>query len=259
MNKIIGIIFTLIYIALALFLALWLLFVGATLILYFAAGYLVVAIAVLWWIHLFVKRREFKHSPTIFLLSGLGIGFLLFGAVIASEWVFVELESIRMEKHTANTEVFNMKDDTLFSSKENPIGIRLRYSMRFPDNNNFFELPAMRPEKNIISTWSDMRIAKQTIEPPMVGTNSPRYESGIIYNFTVDMIPSFILQKTKPCIVQPPAGYTKELQNSEPVRFTITVSGTKYSGFTSNTYSLRLFYENAVKEGASECQENQTL
>lgn len=260
MNKTIGIIFTLGYIVLTYFLVLLLGREGPGLFGYFATGYLVIAIIGLWWIY-------FKRKTDInFFFIGLGIAVLLAGAILASWNPLVELGVYRMEKHAASTEVFDMKDQVLFSPKGNPIGIRLKYSMRFPDSNYFWESPMMSPPEKYLEVMIWMNIANQTIEPPMIGTDPLKYEQGKIYNFTVDMIPNFVMQnvdKTKSCIRKLPVEYKdafqKLIQNDEAVRFAIRVSGTEYSGVTNNTYSLKLFYDNAIKEGAFECKEDQTI
>lgn len=265
MNKTIGIIFTLGYIVLTYFLVLGLGRHGPGLIGYFATGYLVIAIIGLWRINFFVSRRDLKRKTYIFFFSGLIIAVLLVGAIFASLKPLVELEVYQLQRHAASTEVSDMKDEVLFSPKGNPIGIRLKYSMRFPDSNYFWESPTMSPDKYLdVIFW--MNIANQTIEPPMIGTDPLKYEQGKIYNFTVDMIPNFVMQnvdKTKSCIRKLPVEYKdafqKLIQNDEAVRFTIRVSGTEYSGVTNNTYSLKLFYDNAIKEGAFECKEDQTI
>ena len=86
-----------------------------------------------------------------------------------------------------------------------------------------------------------------------------------MYHFTVDMIPDFMIQnvdKTKMCIKKPSKDYIdtfqKLIQRNEDVRFDIIVSGTEFTGITANTYSLKEFYDSAIKEGAFECAENQT-
>lgn len=267
MNKIIGIIFTLIYIVVASFLAILLKVHGPELMIYFAAGYLVIAVIALWWIYFFVRRRNLKRSAVIFFFSGLGIGLLLIGAIIGSRIPLVELDIYRSEKHAEGTEVFNMEDEILFSKMGNPIGVRLHYQMRFPDNNYFWELPHVSPEKDLgVSIWTDMRIANRNIEPPMIGTNPLKYEQGKTYNFTIDMISYFVIQnvdKTKLCIMKPPKEYAdafqKLIQNNEAVRFNINVFGTKFSEFTTNAYSPKVFYDSAIKEGAFECTENQII
>ena len=267
MNKIIGIIFTILYAVIAYFLALLMSVHGPELILPFSIGFLVIAIVVLWCVFFFVKRQNFKHSSVIFFFSSVGVGLLLVGTIILSWEPLVGLDVYRSEKHSQNTEVSNMTDEILFSPKGNPIGIRLKYSMRFPDNNYFWESSSMSPEKYLgVSIWADMRIANRNIEPPMIGTDPLKYEQGKTYNFTVDMIPYFVIQnvdKTKLCIMNPPkeyaAAFQKLIQNNEAVRFNIRVSGTKFTGITTNTYSPKEFYDTAIKEGAFECKGNQTI
>jgi hypothetical protein len=121
----------------------------------------------------------------------------------------------------------------------------------------------MSPEKHFgVDIWADMHIANQNSEPPMIRTNPPEYERGKTYNFTVDMIPNFLIpnvDKTKPlCIAKVPKEYAdafqKLLQNNEAVRFRIDVYWTKYSEVTANTYSLKEFYDGAIKEGLLECK-----
>ena len=267
MNKIIGIIFTILYTALAYFLALLMSVHGSEFIFQFSIGFLIIAIVVLWWIYFFVKRRNFRRNTLIFFFCALGIGLLLAGTIIASWTPLVGLDVYRSEKHALNTGVSNMRDEFLFSPKGNPVGIRLKYSMRFPDSNYFWEFPSMSSEKYLnVSSWSDMRIANQNIEPSMIGTNPLKYEQGKTYNFTVDMIPYFVIQnadKTKECIMKPPKEYTdafqKLVQSGEQVHFNIIVSGTQFTGITTNAYNLKEFYDSAIKEGAFECKENQTI
>lgn len=264
MSRTIGIIFTLGYIILTYFIVILLGRHWPELIGYFATGYLVIAIIGLWWINVFVNRRDLKRKTDILFFSGLIIAVLLVGAIFASLELLVEFEVSQLQKHAASTEVFDMKDEVLFSPKGNPIGIRLRYSMRFPDSNYFWESPTMSTE--YLDGIFGMHQANRTIDPPMIGTDPLKYEQGKIYNFTVDMIPDFVMQnvdKTKSCIRKQPVefkdAFQKLIQNDETVRFTIRVSGTEYSGVTNNTYSLKLFYDNAIKEGAFECKEDLTF
>jgi tRNA(His) 5'-end guanylyltransferase len=63
--------------------------------------------------------------------------------------------------------------------------------------------------------------------------------------------------------MKPPKEYSdafqKLVQSNEQVHFNIRVSGTKFSNVTANTYNLKKFYDSAIKEGAFECAENQTI
>ena len=260
MNKLVGVIFTISYACLALPLGLLLSVHGPDFIPYFSVGFLIIAIAALWGIYFFIERRDFRRKTLTFSLSASGVGLLLVGTIIAS-WEPILNWEIRLEdKRAANTEVLNMRDEILLSSKGNPIGIRLRYSMRFPDSNYFWHSAYVTPEKYLgVSIWSDMRIANRTIEPPMIGTDPLRYEKGKLYDFTVDMLPSFVVpsrDKAGQCITLPPEytdAFQELIRSSERVHFNITVSGTRFRGITTNTYNLKEFYDSAIKEGTSEC------
>jgi hypothetical protein len=275
MNKTIGATFTLIYVVVAYFLALLMSVHGPQLIGYFATGYLVVAIIGLWLIYFFANRRHLESRTLTLLFSGVAIGVLLVAAMIASWRPLVDLDIYRMHKHAANTQVFNMRDEVLLSPKGNPIAIRLRYSMRFPDSDYFWEGPRMSPllpeelrEHSVM--WGDMHVASgqvsnQMIEPPMIGTDplkyALKYEKGKIYSFTVEMIPGFLrlnADKTKSCIMKPLSplevdAFQKVIHDNEAVPFQITVNGTNFTGITTNEYSLRVFYDSAISEGAFEC------
>lgn len=256
-------IFTVLYAVLTYALALFIGVHGPELIGYFAAGCFLFAVLALWRIYFAVNRRDFKRPTLVFFFSGLGIGLLLGCVLIASREPLVKIDIYRSEKEVAHTEVLNVTDETLFSQKGNPVGIRLRYSMRFPGSNYFYQSPALSPEKYLgVSIWADMRVSSQSLDPPMAGTGPWKYERGKLYTFIVDMIPYFLMQnadKTTFCILKPPPEYTQEFQkltrHGEKVRYMIRVSGTNFSGLTANSYNPKLFYDGAVKEGAADCGE----
>lgn len=270
MNKTLGAIFTVIYALIAFYLGTAMSVMhGIELTLPFSGGFLGIAIGTLWWIYFFVKRKNFRRSSMFFFFSGIGVGLLLVGAIIASQNPLSQLERYRHAKHAANTEVLNMKDEVLYSKTGNPIGVRLNYQMRFPDSDYFWQSVSISPNDQLgTSIWTSMQMVNWNIEPPMTSTDpskyAVRYEQGKTYKFTVDMIPNFVIQnvdKTKQCIIKPSKDYVDTFQKliqNEDVRFDIRVSGTEFTGITANTYSFKEFYDSAIKEGALECAENQT-
>ncbi len=260
-NKTLGMVFTVLYIVVAYPLAALLSIHGPDLMGYFATGILIIGIVVLWCVYYLVESLNFTQRTLVFGLSGLGIGGVLVGTIIASWGPLLALDDYRSEKRAAGTEVSAMKDETLFSPQGNPVGIRFTYSMRFPDNNYFWHSPYVSPEEYLgVSVWTDMRTANRTIDPPMIGTDPLRYERGKTYHFTVDMVPYFVIRnadKTTSCILKPPEEYAEAFQkviaSDEEVHFNITIAGTNFRGVTANAYSPKLFYDSAIKEGALEC------
>lgn len=265
MNKTIGIIFTIIYTLIAFFLGVLMSVHGPELTLQFSIVVLGIAIGILWWIYFFVERKNFTRSSTIFSFSAIGVGILLVGAIIASRYPLTQLEEYRDKKHSANVEVLNMKDEILFSQTGKPVGVRLNYQMRFSDNDYFWQSVSIIPKDHLGSSiWASMQMVNRNIQPPMVSTDpskyAVRYENGKTYNFTVDMIPDFVVQnvdKTKQCIKKPSKDYAdtfqKLIQSNEDIHFDIMVSGSQFTGITTNTYSFKEFYDSAIKEGAFEC------
>src|SRR5262249_51279135 len=125
----------------------------------------------------------------------LGVGLLLVGTIIASWDPLVELDVYRSERHAAQTLVFNMRDELLLLPKGNPIGIRLKYSMRLPDSNYFWESPSMSSEQYLrVSIWTDLHMAALTVDPPMIRIGRQKYQKGTTYNLTVDMMPNCLNQ-----------------------------------------------------------------
>src|SRR5919197_1174713 len=107
MNMIIGMVFTVLYAVLSFFLALAMSIHGPELIVHFSAGFLVIAIAAIWSIYFFLRRRDPRYKTLIFSSCALGIGLLLGGTIIASREPLVNLDVYRMERHAANTAVSN--------------------------------------------------------------------------------------------------------------------------------------------------------
>lgn len=274
MNRGIAIIFTVLYLVVAWVVGALLSLHGPNLMGYFVLAYLVIALAVLWFL---ILRRELNPKTLIFV--AVGIGACLVAAAVGTVGPLVDWEVARMEKRAEATQVTNMHDEPLLSEKGNPIGIRLRYAIRFPDSNYWWQSATARPDRDLgISIWSEARMVAMTVDPPMQvkgASGSPavsppgndlglvrRYQAGKVYNFTMDLLPQFLTQsqdRTKLCIARPPAEYAaafeKLIQTGNAVRFRVSISGTKYDGLTEKAYSPGTFYDGAIKEGAAEIRD----
>jgi hypothetical protein len=152
----------------------------------------------------------------------------------------------------------------MVSDKGKPIGILLRYSMRFPSDDYFWQSPSVTPETDVsVGVWANGRVLHQEIEPPMAVGNSGerRYEKEKTYNFTTEFVPNFLIlnpERTKLCILQPPTEYKAAFENlitsGARVRYKITINGTKYEGVTENSFEPRVYYESAKSEGATQLE-----
>jgi hypothetical protein len=164
----------------------------------------------------------------------------------------------QQEKIAAATQVFNMRDEPLLSAKGNPIGVRLHYSMRFPNSDYFWHTPSLRAGKDFgASIWADGQFTEPAVTPPLIpGKNTaPRYEQGKQYDFTADILPYFVVRSgdgAKLCLLEPPPNYRAGFERlmGEGLRYRIHINGTKFEAVTQNTYSPKTFYDSALKEGA---------
>ncbi len=231
---------------------------------YAALGLWILAEVILWTCYHYVRRRRYRHSSSI--LAAVGI-LLAAAFVIASQAAVSMLLDWEWKEHqrlAAATEVLQVHDEPLLSAKGNPIGIRLRYSLRFPNSDYFTQTAMLRTYKDVgVSIWADGRFAEPTVTPPMAKGKygAPRYEQGKQYDFQVDAIPNFLMEnrdKTRLCVLEPPAeyreGFEKLMSSDEAIRYRIEIVGTNFGGYTEHGYSPKIFYESALKEGAVRLQ-----
>jgi len=276
MNWVIGLLFTLVYMLLALFLAtFWGVRAGPRLFPYFELGYLIVALGVWWWLCFFLPRRKVKFTALALSLCGAGIAMLLVLVSFASLDPLLRWEMSRSQELADATQVFNVQDQPLLFAEGAPIGVRLKYSIRFPDSNNFWQTPFLYAQNNPphIIGWSAVG---QTIDPPMqtksgsaepltreiahVPTATRRYVQGTVYGVTIDLIPDFLVlsaDRSKVCVnpyAISPEILQKLLTTDSDTTYLITVSGTNYRVPTQNRYSLKAFYDSALQAGASTCR-----
>lgn len=146
MNKVIGLLFTFVYVIVAFFLGVLGSVHGASLFPYFELSFLVMALSVLWWLCFFIPPRMPKHASTTLTLCGVGLGSLLVLGSFGSQGPLIDWDVRQMQKHAAATEVLNMRDEILPWQESTPIGIRLSYSLRFPDSNYYWQSPFLSPE-----------------------------------------------------------------------------------------------------------------
>ena len=167
-----------------------------------------------------------------------------------------------------------MQDEFFLFQGRAPVGIRLKYSVGSPDNNNYGGSPYIFPQTDLGNTvgWY---LIQQTVEPPTQtdasGPHAPiesaqlppegrRYVPGKPHFVTADLVPSFLVfsaDRSKLCIVSEPvqaAALRKLLASPHATFYHVTVSGTNYHGLTQKRYDLKTFYDAALQEGASPCQ-----
>ncbi|MGH9845196.1 MAG: hypothetical protein ACREEM_41295, partial [Blastocatellia bacterium] len=174
--------------------------------------------------------------------------------------------------------IASWKDEMLVSEKGNPIGIRLRYAIRFPADGSYSPQPQLYPER-ITSGYTGalgMRILRGTVEPMLEGLQNPtqfffgaraNFRGDTLYNFTVDLVPNYATfdeQKKSFCLTtktysQPGLRerFDREVTSELKVRYRLSFSGADLDGrtptLTENAYVPNRWYLGFGREGAGEC------
>lgn len=262
-NKILAIIFSVVYAVLAFLLAGLLSIHGPDLMPVAVLAYFIVAATVLWLTYFFFKRRSYKYKDWLFLLTALAVGGALVLASSISRGLLFEVDNYYYRKRAANTKVSDMKDEVLLSPSGNPIGIRLSYSVDLPDSGYFGFRPMVWPDKNYgVSIQTDMRLAALSVDPPLLDTNTMRHEKRT-YKVVADTVPYFIQTdylREELCILYPPTEYQSSFEkiltdSADPgTKYHVSIPETTYQALTENYYSPKIFYAGALKEGAGRCE-----
>ena len=276
MNKIIGLLFSLLFVVAACFLGVLGSIHGARLFPYFVLCLLVLLLVVWWWLCFFLPARKVRHASAVLLLCGVVLGFLLLAGISAGQRPLVDWEVRQMQKRAAAIQVADMRDEPLLWRENAPIGIRLHYSLRFPDSDYFWQSPFLYPATDLGYTvgWN---IVHENTEPPLqvikhgsdlvpietahLPPDVRRYEQSKVYNFTIDLVPDFLAVSAdgnEVCIVRSPAqfaaGFAMLLSRGDSSFYTVTISSTNYHASTQNSYNLKNFYDTAIKNGAADCK-----
>jgi hypothetical protein len=263
MDKAIAIVSALLFAGLAAFIALVGSVHGPQFFPEFVFGYLCVAEGGLACLYFSLHARGNKYK-NLFLLAGAAtLGACMTVVSFASQGPLIDWEVARSERLAAATQVSDVKDEALLSPNGNPIGIRLTYSIRFPNNGYFWQSPATTPETNLwVGGWGDGRLVRQDVEPPMGPgkTGVQQYSRHTTYNFTTEFIPNFLMwnaDKTKLCLLTPPPEYQvafKDLLRGGPRHYKVSISGTKFESLTTKQYDPQAFFDSATREGAERLQ-----
>jgi hypothetical protein len=175
-------------------------------------------------------------------------------------------------------QVLSWTDEPLLSEKGNPIGIRLKYSIRFPVDGQYSPFPQAFPER-ITSSYTgalSLRVHRTSVEPLPAGLQSaqqlftgarPTFKGGVTYNFTVEMVPGYANYnepKKSFCLMTKSYNqqgvrerFDREVMSETKVRYRLSVSGTDLEGrtpaLTENSYAPAMWHQGFLKDGVTEC------
>jgi hypothetical protein len=164
--------------------------------------------------------------------------------------------------------------EPLVSSSGAPIGMRLRYSIRFPSRQTIAAMPhvfpvyretawrgmvTMKPLNGTIAPAPQM-VGVQSLQDVIVYQAAATYQGGVTYAFTVDMAPDFVFQGTQTgrfCIHEQKftnrAVWNVLIASETAVPYSVTISDTGTVANIPAFLPQRTFYESFKSGGAFDC------
>ncbi|MGH9756043.1 MAG: hypothetical protein ACREA2_24950 [Blastocatellia bacterium] len=190
------------------------------------------------------------------------------------------------EYKVIRAQIVDWNDEPLLSEKGNPIGIRLKYSIRFPVDGSYSPFPSLYPERASrgFTGALGMRVHKGSVEPEPDGAQKSNqwifggrgtFKAGVVYNFSVDLIPNYIVfneQKGAFCLqtkaYMQPSGpgahptlrerFDREVMSETKIRYRLSISGVDLNGrqplLTERTYAPNTWRQSYRRERAVDCQ-----
>lgn len=195
--------------------------------------------------------------------------------VLPQEW---NKEAVEGEFRIVRAQIVSWSDQLLTTEKGNPIGIRLKYAVRFPVAGSYSPQPQVYPERIGYGYTGalQMRVQKGTVEPAPEGVSNPNqlffgsranFRGDTVYQFTVDLVPNYVAfndaQKSF-CLMTKSYSqqglrerYDREVQSEARYRYRISFTGTDLDGraptLTENLYVPRIWHQGLIREGAGDC------
>lgn len=238
-----------------------------------AFGVAAAPIVLLWTVFFIFRRSGF--GIRVHLLVGIII-CLLFEILLPVSPFKTTISSMRVQKVVDSVIISDVADELFRSHQGNPIGIRISFNAAFPQGGIVSVSPtiwALEDRYHHYQTGMS-HFANIAVEP--VPERNPDFEyifaKGQAYTFTADFLPGFLyipngdnelclyekesrtlsLEQFREIISEPVgSGYSVEIKISGNSYF--VSPRTAYSGTTDQTYSLKMFYESAMIQGAGSC------
>ncbi len=182
-------------------------------------------------------------------------------------------------------QVSDVTYEPYISDKGNPLGIRLRYALRFSANGDYAHSLQVFPDYKEANLRGlvEMQVINESIDPrpdpPSYATPNIHvdletlvnygshawYRGGVVYHFVVDLVPDFVGQnatKTKFCVDE--MHYQQKVKTRQVWEamkasgasraYRILMRQVDYGGDTDPSLPPKTFYEGFVREGAVRCK-----
>ena len=185
----------------------------------------------------------------------------------------------------SRVEVTHVTYEPFRSEKDNRLGMRLRYDLRFSVDGNYAHSLQVFPfyKDDNVRGLVNMEVVNEKIEPrpepPSYATpdihvdlntlvrygSDGWFKAAVVYHFSIELAPNFIGQnanRTKFCVYEDQFKDSVESQrtweamkmSSVPIKYMIFINKMDWSGQTKPFYPPKIFYEGFLKEGAEKCK-----
>jgi hypothetical protein len=160
------------------------------------------------------------------------------------------------------------------SSAGMPIGVRLRYSIRFPTRQTISAVPHVFPTytawewRGMVTmkplggniTPAPVMIGAQTLQDVIVYGAAATFETGKTYNFSIDLIPDYVFQGAQTgrfCIHEQKftnrEAWNALIDNTSAIPYSISIADTQTSARIPSFYPQATFYQGFKATGAFDC------
>lgn len=262
-NKVIAIYFSLLYVILSFGLLMPTKEDGN--FVYGALGFFVVSLSLLWLFNALFEKKQLAHKTIWFMLVAIGIS----GLVIPTWWATETISKTyyaALEENFRNTTVTNFHDEVLFTERNNPIGIRLRYTVTVPRSGRYFPMPSVGDGKSRAGHFYLTAVKIKPL-PQLDGRGvslAGKYKAGVSYEIIADLRPQFLLPEEKtgnPCVFFASLDEERIVKNATASQqLEIDIDGTSFNRYygpsihyLEHEYKLKAFYESIAKENIHRC------
>jgi hypothetical protein len=232
---------------------------------YGALGFFVVSLSLLWFFYALLERKQSAHKSILFILVAIGISGLIIPVWWATETISNAYYAA-LEENFRSTTVTNFHDEMLFTERNNPIGIRLRYTVTVRRSGRYFPTPSVGDGKSRAGHFS-LTAVKINPLPQLEGRGvslAGIYKAGVSYEIIADLRPNFLLpdQKTgNPCVFFASLDEENLVKNATASqRLEVDIDGTSFSRYygqgihyLEHEYNLKAFYDSIAQENIPRC------
>jgi hypothetical protein len=174
----------------------------------------------------------------------------------------------------ARASVSRITYEPFSSASGSPIGLRLHYSIRFPSRQTIVATPHVFPAypqtawRGVVAmkasggtiTPAPQMVGAQSLQDVIVYGGAATYQAGSTYNFTIDMVPDYVIQGTQTgrfCIYQQKfsnrALWDALIASTVDVPYSVFISDTKTAATIPTFFSQRTLYNGFTAAGAFDC------